>query len=126
MTDRSLEGAARAGILRPSFEMRADLNGETALVGLSGEFDLAAEPEFAGQVARIEGDRFRKVVLDLSEVTFIDSTGLRLILGLWERSRERGAELVLVRGPDAVHRVFEVTGLENVVPIVDGRPGTEG
>jgi anti-sigma B factor antagonist len=121
MTDRSLE----AGALRPNFEIRTESTPSVAYLALSGEFDLAAEPEFAQQLSRVEENGFRKVVLDLKEVTFIDSTGLRLILGLWERSRERGAELVLVRGPEAVQRVFEVTGLERLLPICEEAPELE-
>jgi anti-anti-sigma regulatory factor len=49
--------------------------------------------------------------------------GLELLLGLDASWREQGRELVLVRGPRAVHRLFEVMRLEAVLHIVDAPPG---
>jgi anti-anti-sigma factor len=118
VTNRSPEGVAPADGLRPVFEIRTEPRGDTVHLCLCGEFDLACEPEFRERLRSLDGNGFRKVVLDLQEVTFIDSTGLRLILGLWERSVEEGFALVLVKGPEAVHRVFEITGLQQVLPIV--------
>jgi anti-sigma B factor antagonist len=68
---------------------------------------------------RIEADAPAKLVVDLSKLTFLDSTGLRCIVTADERAREQGRRIVIVRGPDAVQRVFTITRLEDRLEIVD-------
>jgi anti-anti-sigma factor len=73
-----------------------------------GEIDLAT----AGQVARALRDAAcAEVVLDLSAVSFIDSSGIRMILEARDASLERGSRLSLLPGPPAVQRAFDITGL---------------
>lgn len=122
MTNRGREGAPVGGLQtnQPRFQIRVEPGkGETAVLALAGEFDLASEEEFRERVQEARRDGLRRIVLDLRLVTFIDSTGLRLVLAAWERSRNEGFELVLVRGSEAVQRVLEMTGMEDVLPMVD-------
>ena len=58
-------------------------------------------------------------MLDLSKLTFLDSTGLRCLVTADERAREAGRRVVIVRGPDAVQRVFTITRLEERLEMVD-------
>jgi anti-sigma B factor antagonist len=86
---------------------------------LAGELDLATAPELAKAVAeaeRLEGDT---MVLDLRSLSFMDSSGLRGILLVDARLREAGRALALVRGPEAIDRVFELTGAERLVRFLD-------
>jgi anti-sigma B factor antagonist len=57
--------------------------------------------------------------VDLSKLTFLDSTGLRCIVTADERARAEGRRIVIVRGPDAVQRVFTITRLEERLEMVD-------
>ena len=57
--------------------------------------------------------------MDLSKLTFLDSTGLRCIVTADERARAEGRRIVIVRGPDAVQRVFAITRLEERLEMVD-------
>ena len=59
------------------------------------------------------------VVLDLSKLTFLDSTGLRCIVTADERARDAGRRVVIVRGPDPVQRVFSITRLDERLEIVE-------
>ena len=59
-------------------------------------------------------------MLDLAELDFIDSTGLRLILELHGEAAQDGFTLALVPGGDAVQRVFDVTGTADVLPVHRG------
>ncbi len=79
------------------------------MLSLQGEFDLAGEPLFMRELGAAEAERPRRLVIDLSELTFIDSTGLWALLRAREHAHDADWELVLRRGPDAVHRVFELT-----------------
>jgi anti-sigma B factor antagonist len=62
-----------------------------------------------------------QIVLDLSGLTFMDSTGIRLILQAGEHARRHGAQLLIVRPSDAVMRVLELVGLDEQLEIVDDR-----
>jgi anti-sigma B factor antagonist len=59
------------------------------------------------------------VVVDLSKLTFLDSTGLRCLVTADERARDEGRRVVIVRGPEAVQRVFSITRLEERLEMVD-------
>jgi len=85
---------------------------------LSGELDLSTIDHLQSAVdAGVDG-RGGLVVLDLRALTFMDSTGLRLMLRLNERMRRDKGRLVLVQGPRRVHRVFELTQATEELEIV--------
>ena len=102
-----------------SFETEQDGNG--ARVALSGELDMAATFTLEQELDRlIDRERVRRLVLDLRDLTFVDSTGLRLLVQTDARAREGDFELALVRGRPEVQRVFELAGLAELLPFVDG------
>ena len=68
-------------------------------------------------------NRPKRVVVDLSDVEFIDSTGLRLIVSADARIRREGRMLELVKGPDRVHRVFRMTLMNERLAFIDHTPG---
>lgn len=103
------------GVLRLTSEVQDGVH----TVALSGELDLASAPEVEEALKRAEATDARAIVLDLSELSFIDSTGIRLVLGAHARSQSGGAALTLRRGPAAVQRVFEISGLSERVPFAD-------
>ena len=88
-------------------------------MALAGELDLSSVPKVQEELRRIEAGSPATVVLDLSKLTFLDSTGLRCIVTADERARAEGRRIVIVRGPDAVQRVFAITRLEERLEIVD-------
>src|ERR671936_2184128 len=93
----------------------ASLTRELALVSLSGELDLyTAERVRAGihEAGAVGADT---VVIDLSEISFIDSTALGVLVQETKRLEGRGHSLVLVTNDPRTLRVFEVTGLDRVL-----------
>jgi anti-anti-sigma factor len=88
-----------------------------ALVAVSGELDLSTAPELERFLVELQRDD-AGVVLDLRQLTFMDSSGLRVILGADARARSSGSRLVLVRGAPTVHRVFELTLLDRRLEFV--------
>ncbi len=82
----------------------------TVSLSLEGELDLAGAPDMEVNLATAERDGPTRLIIDLSRLQFIDSTGLRLLLQADARAKEQGYELVLRSGTQAVQRVFEVTG----------------
>ena len=88
-------------------------------VALVGELDLSTVAKVQEELRRVEASAPATLVVDLSKLTFLDSTGLRCIVTADERARAEGRRIVIVRGPDAVQRVFAITRLEERLEMVD-------
>jgi len=101
----------------PNFERGGDDG--VAHLEIEGDLDIAKANELERQLLGMEQDSPRTVVIDLRKVTFIDSSGLRLVLRAQVRAREAGRRLVLVPGPERVQRVFRVTRLDSRLEFVD-------
>ena len=93
--------------------------GDGVVVALAGELDYAATDSLEAELEKVEQAAPERLVLDLREVTFIDSSGLRLLLAADARAQDRGRRLELVRGPDVVQRVFEISLLDRRLTFVD-------
>jgi anti-sigma B factor antagonist len=104
------------------FECKVRSNGGAATwVHARGELDI----ESASQFERALRDSLSSallVVLDLRELTFIDSSGLHIIEEADERARRSGRRLVMVRAPANVDRLFDLLGLSKRLEIIDLRP----
>ena len=92
---------------------------------LSGELDLASNEQL--KQAFLERDGAEAVILDLEELEFIDSVGLRTIYEIWELSRGDGFRLAIVAASPQVRRVMKLTGLDEILPLADdaSRQGDE-
>lgn len=84
-----------------------------------GELDLATTEKLREEIDRLHEAGFNRLVLDLRQLRFMDSTGLRLVLEVDAGSRDAGWDFSLVRGPEAVHRLFEVTNLTQRLDFTD-------
>ncbi len=90
-----------------------------AHIALRGELDLSTVPKVDEALKRIEAARPPVIVLDLAGVTFLDSTGLRMVVTADQRARAEERRLAVVRGPDSVQRVFAITRLDEHLDMVD-------
>jgi len=86
-------------------------------VALRGEVDLASAPQFRRELHDLIDKGNMRVVLDLSRLEFMDSTGLGVLIGCLKRLKEGDGQLVLEHVRPAVSRVFEVTGLDRIFTI---------
>ena len=96
--------------------------GDGVAVVVVGEIDLATVDAVQAEIDAARAET-RHVLLDLREVTFIDSAGVRLVLEGSRALAADGGELVVVRGGPEVRRVFDLVGLDGRVPMVDEPPG---
>ena len=86
-------------------------------IQVEGELDLSTSPQL-DQVLRREIGAGKHVVVDLSEVAFIDSTGLNTLITALRASNSNGGGLMVGASlPAQVRRVLEITGLNKVIPI---------
>ena len=90
-----------------------------AHVVLTGELDLSTIDKVEQELARVEGEGPSVVALDLSRLTFLDSSGLRIIVSADQRARRENRRFVVVRGPETVQRVFAITRLDEQLELVD-------
>jgi anti-sigma B factor antagonist len=91
---------------------------DRVVLGLHGELDLASAPLLQRELESAEIVATAMVVLDLQELRFIDSTGLRIILSAHERSRERGQEFAVTRGSQQVQRLLTITRVDEHLRII--------
>jgi anti-sigma B factor antagonist len=91
-------------------------------VALRGELDLNHAYDFDEELRHVEVGRPPCIVLDLRELTFMDSCGLGRLLAARRRARRDGRRLVLVRGGRAVQQVLAMTGLDEAFEIVSDIP----
>jgi anti-sigma B factor antagonist len=98
-----------------------------ALLRLQGELDLASVPEAETALMRLEHDpNTATIVLDLRRLAFMDSTGLRFVLAADARANRTDRRLVIVRGPESVHRVFHLARLEDRLEFADSADAIGG
>lgn len=88
-----------------------------AMVTPRGEIDLYTAPHLHRELISALDDGTQRLVVDLSQVDFCDSTGMNVLLSAMKRAREHGGDLELVAPLTAVRRVLEVTGLDTVFTI---------
>jgi anti-sigma B factor antagonist len=84
-----------------------------------GELDLLTVPVLERELKELAGAGFARLVLDLRGLRFLDSTGLRLILEWDAKARSDGLSFAVIRGPAAVHRLFELTGTTQTFSFVE-------
>ena len=101
--------------------MTSERDGDVHAIRLFGELDLATAGAVQAELERAEAGDARALVLDLSGLTFMDSSGVRVVVTAHARSRADAGRLELVRGPAAVQRVFEICGVAELLPFVERR-----
>jgi len=88
------------------------------VIAVRGEIDLASAPAVE-QRLRDAGASHDLVALDLSETTFMDSTGVHMVITADHQLRERGGRLVVVQETPQIRRLFELTRLGDHVELVN-------
>jgi anti-anti-sigma factor len=87
--------------------------GRCAYLALRGELDIATVRVLDEELRAVWARDVRRVEIDLRNLTFIGSSGVAALLEANSRARKAGSLLTLVRGPVAVQRIFELTGIES-------------
>jgi anti-sigma B factor antagonist len=104
----------------PTLDFETTTDGTVAVIAATGELDLSGAAVLEAELERLTEDSdLGTVVLDLSRLEFMDSSGLRTIVMADMRAREAGRRFALVRGPETVHRVFEITRMSDRLDFVD-------
>ena len=99
----------------PPLELETTRTGEAAVIALRGELDLAGTATLEQELARLPAG---PVVLDLRELAFMDSSGLRAIVLCAQRSQDAGRRFALIPGAAQVMRVFDITRMRERLQFV--------
>ncbi len=89
----------------------------TRTLSIAGELDIATTPRLEQEANRAIADGAKTVVIDLADLSFIDSTGLRAFLRLNELAARDDWRLRMIRPSEQVRTILRVTGTENELPI---------
>jgi anti-sigma B factor antagonist len=105
----------------PPTELRCDVarNGSVAWVRPFGELDLDSVHRIEAALDELREEGCRDIVLDLRGLTFMDSTGLRLVIRWDSAARESGFRFAIVPGQDVVQRLFRLTGMEDHLTLAE-------
>jgi anti-sigma B factor antagonist len=105
-----------------NFDIKTEqLDEQSYVISLAGEVDLYTAPEFKQELLEVISQGARKVVVDFSDTTFIDSTTLGVLVGGVKRLRSNDGQLSLVCSDRNITKIFEITGLDRVFTIYPTR-----
>jgi anti-anti-sigma factor len=117
--DHSRPSRAQQVIDLGALIMSSERNGSVHTLRLSGDLDLATTDRVEAELRRIEASDARRIVIDLSDLAFINSTGVHLLVDAELRSRTTANGLTLRRGSPTVQRVLRICGVETALPFTD-------
>jgi anti-sigma B factor antagonist len=96
----------------PAFAIEAERDGARARLAVIGELDIATTPQLVAALAALEPG-YETLVVDLSRCTFFASSGISILLDENDRAAREGFELVVIKPPPQVQRMFDLAGLDD-------------
>jgi anti-sigma B factor antagonist len=102
----------------PEFSLSQEsLDAERHVVAVRGEIDLFTAPELKSALSEAIESGHTRIVVDLTDTTFLDSTALGVLIGAVKRLRSRDGRLTIVNVDENIAKTFEITGLDQIFPI---------
>jgi anti-sigma B factor antagonist len=102
-----------------NFELETETKGSSALVRIRGDFDLQVVERVTDALTRVESEEPELLVIDLSRLSFLDSSGMAAIAAASIRAREVGRRFAIVMPPPGVRQSIELSGLDEVITTAD-------
>ena len=103
-----------------------DVNDNIRRISLSGRLDTAGSERIATEFAALAASAKRGVVVDLSDVTFLSSMGIRALIAAAKAQQAKGGRMVLhVAGNDVVGRTLQATGIDELIPTFEDAADAE-
>jgi anti-sigma B factor antagonist len=122
-SDGSRSDVVAQRALKPRFSFDVTKLPRATVITLTGELDVVCADVFRRKFTDATEDEPQRVVMDLRDITFLDSTGLALLLRVNEMSRDLGFALSVVsREEDPVSKIFRMTGTNSILPLVAEPP----
>jgi anti-sigma B factor antagonist len=102
-----------------NFDLETETEGSSALIRIRGDFDLQVVDQVTETLAQVESAEPELLVIDLSRLTFMDSSGMGAVAAAHVRALEAGRRFAIVRPPAGVRQAFDRTRLDEVIKISD-------
>jgi len=106
-----------------NFDLATETEGASALIRISGDLDLQVVDQVTEALTAVEAERPDLLVLDLSRLTFMDSSGMGAVAAAHGRALETGRRFAIVRPPAGVRQAFDRTRLDEVITVADDLDG---
>jgi anti-sigma B factor antagonist len=102
-------------------EFRLDVRrtDRATVVSVSGELDIVSSAELEEALEGLEGSEARSIILDLTDVEFMDSAGLAVVVRAHQRAENAGTPFTLVTGSPQVRRLLSVTGMDARITVAE-------
>ena len=107
----------------PAMTVHRQLVGHRTVLAVTGEVDIATAPELGSAVGAALASAAQELWLDVSATTFMDSSGLHVLLDTNRRMRGLRRRLAIVCPAGPVRRLFEIAGVADALPLYDDRAG---
>jgi anti-sigma B factor antagonist len=95
----------------PLLSVKVERSGSRVFVQLNGELDVSTAPLLQSSLADVLGETPREIVLNLADLSYVDSTGLSLFITATKRAHAEGSKLVLQDPQASTQRLLEITNL---------------
>ena len=105
--------------MKSDFAVYTHTAGRATTLALTGELDLLSSPALEQELDAVTESEAELIIVDLRELEFMDSTGLHVLVHAQQRMQDLGRSLALIRGGEAVQRLFDLTGVSDGLTIVD-------
>jgi anti-sigma B factor antagonist len=102
-----------------NFDLETETKGSSALVRIRGDLEFQVVERVTDALTRVESDEPELLVIDLSHLSFMDSTGMATIAAASIRAGDAGRRFAIVMPPAGVRQAIEITGLEEVITTTD-------
>ncbi len=104
--------------------MKIEMTDKNMFVYLEGEIDHHCAKEMREEIDRkIDEEMPRTIILDFSAVTFMDSSGIGLVMGRYKKINETGGQVAIANPPKQIKKVMQLSGLDKIARIVSTRVG---
>jgi anti-sigma B factor antagonist len=108
-----------ATVVQNHFRVEVSSDGPASILRLSGELDLASSPALEQELDRALDAGTSRLIVDLRELEFMDSTGLSVLVKAHQRVQEAGAQFGVVKGSAQVQRLLSLTGVADRITVAD-------
>lgn len=116
-TDLTESASAAAELQRTGFAVVAQTSERSTVLKLRGELDVATAPVLEGGLACAFAPKPSSMVLDMTDLTFLDSTGIRVLVTAARQAEGDGCSIVLMAPNAQVLRVLRLTGVDRLIAI---------
>jgi anti-anti-sigma factor len=102
-----------------ALELSSTRHGDRTVVSVEGELDIVSRTQFTAHLDRVIREHGRRIILDLSGLSFIDTSALSTVVSYWKRLSSEDGMLVLAGAQYTTARVLWITGLAQRLPMYD-------